>query len=116
MKNRVIIISLIALAFTVVSPFIFNAYIEDKPEELEQSLVFGGPFPFAEQSLKVPESPFSYPAIIEFESPLDESTTIKWIPMLLTFTCFFLLFFSFYSIVARFITGKPKKTEEEKPE
>ncbi len=111
------IIGIIALAFSIISPFIFNAYIEEKPDELEKTLIFGGPFPFAEQTLTLPEDKNSYPAIIDFESPMDEKTAIKWIPLLLTFMSYFLLFFSIYSIIARFINGRPtRKEKEDKPE
>ncbi|MEM5593691.1 hypothetical protein AAHH67_21580 [Niallia circulans] len=47
--KKYIVIMIISLLISLVSPFIFKNYVAQKPEQLEQSFRFGGPIPFAEQ-------------------------------------------------------------------
>ncbi|MEK4199438.1 hypothetical protein [Cytobacillus sp. FSL K6-0265] len=113
MRKPVIFTLIIALIFTFISPFIFSKYLEDVPETLEQSFLFGGPFPYAKQSVTVSDDSSSYPKVIEFTSPLDAETSIQWIPFLLNILSYFLLFFSIYSITSRFINGRATRKEKE---
>ncbi|WP_080846699.1 hypothetical protein [Cytobacillus gottheilii] len=111
MKKNVIIITLLSLAFTLISPFVFNAYVAEKPAELPYKAVFGAPFPYLGQVEDLPEASTSYPVIVELESPFEEKTDFSIIPFVLSFLCFFLLFFSIYSIIARFMDRKPIEKE-----
>lgn len=107
LKTRMIIIGVLSLCITLLSPFIFNSYFEQQPEDLSQHLTFGGPIPFAEQKVILPSEEDQYPLEVKFESPFEKETKYKITPLLLSFVCFFLFLFAFYSIVARFFKAKP---------
>ncbi|UII57250.1 hypothetical protein LS684_07365 [Cytobacillus spongiae] len=117
MKNRVIIIGVISLLFTIASPFVFNAYFEKKPEESSPVVPFGGPFPFAKQSVTLPADENDYPIEVTFTSPLEKDVEFLFVPFILSFLFFYLFFFSLYSIIIRFFSGIGKRrTNEEDPE
>lgn len=101
-KRRIILIGFFSLMFTFVSPFVFTSYFGKKPPELTQKISFGAPFPFADQTFVLPENKDDYPLEVSFTSPLEKKTGIRMIPFLLSFACFYLFFFSFFSIVIRF--------------
>lgn len=111
MKKSIIVIILLSLAFTLVSPFVFNAYVDAKPSELPYKAVFGAPFPYIEQVKELPDDTGSYPFIAEFDLSLDHETDFNIIPFVLSMLCFFLLFFSIYSLLSRFMDRKPVKKE-----
>lgn len=113
MRKPAIYTVIIALIFTLISPFIFSQYLEDVPETLEQSYSFGGPFPYAKQNVTVSDDPSLYPKVIEFTSPFEVDTNIQWVPFLLNVLSYFLLFFSIYSITSRFINGRATRREKE---
>lgn len=110
MKKSIIVIVLLSLAFTLVSPFVFNAYVDSKPAELPYKAVFGAPFPYIEQIKELPEDPDSFPVIVEFDFTFDH-TDFNIIPFVLSMLCFFLLFFSIYTLFSRFLDRKPEKKE-----
>lgn len=109
MNKKLITAISIALILTVISPFIFKAYVDSKPDQLTQEYSFGAPFPFAKQEKMLPDAPEIYPVILDFESPLETKTNIQAVPFILSFTCFFLLIFSIYSIFGSFVSRMPKK-------
>ncbi|MGD6841855.1 hypothetical protein ACQCVH_04970 [Bacillus infantis] len=109
MKKRVLIITIVSLAFTFVSPFIFDARLEVKPDSLTQNLLFGGPFPFAEQTSYLPEQVDAYPVVIQFESPLEKETNYKLTPLVLTELSYFLLFFAVTTIITRLFKGNERR-------
>ncbi|MBT2687863.1 hypothetical protein J7I93_06700 [Bacillus sp. ISL-47] len=111
-SKKVIIIVILSLAFTIISPFIFHSYYERKPESTHQNIEFGAPFPFAEQTTSFPEDSYSYPLEVKFSSPFEKETGYKAVPFLFSFFSYFLLFFPLYTIFSRYFTGKPKKEEE----
>lgn len=111
-KKKDIIIGILSLGFTIISPFIFHSYYEGKPESTNQNIVFGAPFPFAEQTISFPEDSDSYPLEVKFTSPFEKETDYKVVPFLFSFFSYFLLFFSLYTIFSRYITRKPKHEEE----
>lgn len=110
MKKSIIVIILLSLAFTLVSPFVFNAYVDAKPAELPYKAVFGAPFPYIEQVKELPEDPDFFPVIVEFDFSLDH-TGFNIIPFALSMLCFFLLFFSIFTLISRFMDRKPVKKE-----
>lgn len=91
------------------SPFIFYSYFEKKPEDLNQRILFGGPFPFAEQAVSLPVEKDKYPIEVKFISPLDKETSFKITPFILSFSSIFLFLFAFYTIISRFINGRQLK-------
>ncbi|KAB2337352.1 hypothetical protein F7731_07000 [Cytobacillus depressus] len=109
LRNRLIVFGILALTITVVSPFIFYSYFEEKPADLHQSLVFGGPFPFAVQKATLPQDEEQYPLEVKFMSPFETETNFKVTPFLFSFICFFLLLFAFYSIIIRLFIGRKEK-------
>lgn len=111
MNKKIVVILLLSLAFTLISPFVFNAFVADKPAELPYKAVFGAPFPYLGQVKELPEDTASYPVIVEFNSPFEEDTDFSVIPFALSLLCFFLLFFSIYTIIARFMDRKPAEKE-----
>ncbi|KOP81924.1 hypothetical protein ACFFHH_24975 [Cytobacillus solani] len=108
-KHRIIIVGIFSLVITLISPFVFYSYFETQPKILNQQLSFGGPFPYAEQTITLPAGEELYPLEIKFESPFERETKFNIIPFILSFVCFFLFFFAIYSIIARFFKGKPVK-------
>lgn len=109
LKKRIIYVGVLSLAITLLSPFIFHAYFEEKPMETEQTITFGGPFPFAEQIGDLPDDVKSYPTEVKFESPFDKETNYKVTPLLFSFLGYFLFLFALYSILRRLFSGKPIK-------
>lgn len=108
LKKRMIFIGILSLIITLMSPYIFFSYFEEKPEILKQNISFGGPFPYAMQMISLPDDDDLYPMEVKFESPFDKETTFKILPFFFSFSFFFLFLFAFYSIVSRFIR-KPLK-------
>lgn len=98
-----------ALAVTLISPFIFYSYFEKKPDELNQNILFGGPFPFAEQTVSLSEAKGDYPLEVKFVSPFEKETNFKVTPFILSFVCLFLFLFAVYSIFTRLIIGRQLK-------
>lgn len=109
LRNKLLFFGAVALAISLSSPFIFYSYFEQRPNELNQRISFGGPFPFAEQEVTLPEANNEYPLEVKFVSPLEKETNLKIIPFLLTFICFFLFIFALYTIISNFINGRQKK-------
>lgn len=105
---------LLALAITILSPFIFYSYFETPPESLNQKLTFGGPFPFTEQSFTLPSDEGQYPLEVKFESPFEKDTKYMVTPFVLSFLSFFLFLFALFSIIGRFFKGKPVPEKEPK--
>ncbi|PWW19821.1 hypothetical protein DFO73_11815 [Cytobacillus oceanisediminis] len=112
-SKKDIIIGILSLAFTIISPFTFHSYYEGKPESTIQNIVFGAPFPFAEQTISFPENSDSYPLEVKFISPFEKETDYKVVPFLFSFFSYFLLFYSLYTIFSRYMTRKPKRKKEE---
>ena len=104
-----LLFSVLALAITFITPFIFYSYFEQKPENLNQNLLFGGPFPFAEQNITLPKEKAHYPLEVKFTTPFEKETNFKVTPFILSFICIFLFIFAFYSIVRSFINGRQIK-------
>ncbi|WP_057766222.1 hypothetical protein [Cytobacillus praedii] len=109
LKTRLIITGIFSLGITLLSPFVFYSYFETQPQILNQQLSFGGPFPYAEQTVSLPSGKNHYPLEIKFESPFEMKTEFKIIPFIFSFVCFYLLIFAIYSIIARFFKGKAIK-------
>lgn len=109
MKKRIITIGILSLVITLLSPFIFYSYFEEQPETLTQKITFGGPVPFVEQSINLPDQKKSYPLEVKFESPSDNETKYKFSPFLFSYICYFLFLFAFYTIISRFFSGKQIK-------
>ncbi|MCE4048447.1 MULTISPECIES: hypothetical protein [Bacillaceae] len=112
--KRVIIVAIISLIVSLSSPFIFHNYLEKKPLEQKETLVFGGPIPFAEQKVQLPEEENAYPAEFTFQSPLETETKLQPFPLVFTFICYFLLIFSVYTVVASFSTKAINKNGRKK--
>lgn len=108
-KKKLLLFCLLSLAITFMSPFIFYSYFEKKPEDLNQRILFGGPFPFAEQAVSLPVEKDKYPIEVKFISPLDKETSFKITPFILSFSSIFLFLFAFYTIISRFINGRQLK-------
>ncbi|MBP2239968.1 Na+(H+)/acetate symporter ActP [Cytobacillus eiseniae] len=113
LKKQIIIIGIISLIITILSPFYFVSYIEALPDSLNQKLAFGGPFPFAEQTFTLPDEENQYPLEVHFESPFEKETKYKITPFIFSYICLFLFFFALYTIIARFFTRKPVREPEE---
>jgi len=111
LKKRIVTILILSLAITILSPFFFYSYFEEKPTDLNQNIIFGGPFPFAEQTINLPNEKESYPIEIKFESPFEKDTIFKVTPFLFSLFSYFLFLFAFYTIIRRFFT-KPIKVKE----
>ncbi|WNS77016.1 hypothetical protein RRV45_08540 [Bacillus sp. DTU_2020_1000418_1_SI_GHA_SEK_038] len=109
LRNKLLFFGVVALAITLSSPFIFYSYFEERPAQLNQSISFGGPFPFAEQQVTLPEAKNEYPLEVKFVSPIEKETNFKVTPFLFTFICFFLFTFSLYTIISNFFNGRQKK-------
>ncbi|WP_313801463.1 hypothetical protein [Cytobacillus sp.] len=109
LKQRLIIIGILSFGITLLSPFIFYSYFETQPKILIQQLSFGGPFPFAQQTVTLPNGEDLYPLEVKFESPFEKKTALNITPFFFSFVCFFLFIFALYSIIARFFNGKPIK-------
>lgn len=107
--KKLLLFSVLAIAITLMTPYIFYSYFETKPVNLNQNLLFGGPFPFAEQNISLPEAKDHYPLEVKFTSPFEKETNFKATPFILSFICFFLFIFAFYSITTRFVTGRQVK-------
>ncbi|WP_445488497.1 hypothetical protein [Niallia sp. 03133] len=107
--KKVFIIAVISLIISFISPFLFKQYIEKKPLDQKNTLVFGGPIPFAEQKVALPQDDYQYPAVIRFQSPLKQETIFHPIPLLFTFICIFVFLFAVSTIVASYFTKIPKK-------
>lgn len=98
------------------SPFVFKLYLEKKPTVIEETMAFGGPIPFAEQRVSLPEDTNDYPTEITFQSPFEQATIIQWLPLGFTFICYFLLIISLYTVLSRYLTKpiqRKKKTATE---
>jgi len=108
LRRRIIIIGILSLGLTFLSPFVFLSYFESQPKILNQQLTFGGPFPFAEQMATLPADEQLYPLEVKFESPFEKETNFKMLSFILSFIFFYLFLFALYSIFARFIR-KPLK-------
>lgn len=108
-NKRLIFIGILALVITALSPFLFISYFDEKPDVLNQHLLFGGPFPFAEQKIDLPEDNNAYPIEVKFESPFEMDTNYKVTPFLLSFICFYLFLFALHSIISRFFSGRQGK-------
>jgi len=100
--KRVIYVLIISIIVSLCSPFVFHNYLEKKPLEQKDTLTFGGPIPFAEQKVQLPEKENEYPAEFSFKSPLETETKFHIIPFLFTLLCYFLLIFSVYTVVASY--------------
>ncbi len=111
LKKRMITTILLSLIITSLSPFIFYGYFEEIPADLEQKIIFGGPFPFAEQRIHLPADKESYPIEIKYVSPFEKKTNFKVTPFLFSLLSYFLFIFAFYTIIRRFFT-KPIKVKE----
>ncbi|WP_102271607.1 hypothetical protein [Cytobacillus massiliigabonensis] len=109
LKHRLIIVGIFSLVITLISPFIFHSYFEAKPKNINQQLSFGGPFPYAEQTVTLPAGDKLYPLEIKFQSPFEKETKFNIIPFILSFVCLFLFFFAIYSMITRFFKGKTVK-------
>ncbi|MFT8320324.1 MAG: hypothetical protein ABF649_05400 [Bacillus sp. (in: firmicutes)] len=107
--KRVTIIAVISLIISFSSPFIFKQYLEKKPLEPKDALVFGGPIPFAEQKVELPQNADLYPLEVQFQSPFEQTTKIHFIPFVFTFICFFLLIFAIYTVFASYFKKSIKK-------
>lgn len=112
--KRIIIVGIISLIISLSSPFIFHNYLEKKPLEEKETMVFGGPIPFAEQKVQIPEEEYAYPAEFTFQSPLETETKIQTFPFVFTFICYFLLIFSVYTVVASYSKKAVNKTGRKK--
>ena len=110
--KRIIILFLLSLLITSLSPFMFSAYFEIKPESLTQASKFGGPFPFAQQSITLPTDHSKYPLEVRFASPFERETKFHTFPFMLSFSFFFLLILSLISILFRFFKGSHKQKSE----
>lgn len=110
LKKRFLYTLIISLVITLLSPYYFSSYFEKKPDNLEQNVSFGGPFPYLSQNVNLPASEQSYPLEIDFSSPFEKDTDIKLVMFILSLSAFFALFFSFYTIIVRFFTkdDRPK--------
>lgn len=109
LKQRIIIIGILSFGITLISPFIFYSYIETQPKIFVKQLSFGGPFPFAQQTVTLPSEENFYPLEVKFESPLEKKTKFNITPFFFSFVCFFLFIFALFSIIARFFNRKPIK-------
>ncbi|MEH7125516.1 hypothetical protein V7122_23990 [Bacillus sp. JJ1532] len=109
LTKKIIFFGVLALVITLSTPIIFVSYFETKPAQLSQDILFGGPFPFAEQRNSLPEAEHDYPLELKFTSPLEKETNFKVIPFLFSFICFYLFFFSLYYIISRFFSGRQLK-------
>ncbi len=112
LTKRIIFIGVVSLAITLISPFFFHSYFEEKPEVVKQAITFGGPFPFAEQMVLLPSQTDSYPTEVKFESPFEKETKYKITPLLFSFLGYFLFLFALYSIIRRLFSGKPLEEPE----
>ncbi len=108
-SKKIITIGILSFAFTIISPFIFNSYVGEKPEKSNQNVKFGAPFPYAEQNISFPENSKLYPLEIKFSSPMEKETDYKILPFLFSFFSYFLFFFSLITIASRYISRKPQK-------
>lgn len=113
MKKSFIIIILLSLGVTLGSPYFFDAYVHEKPVNLERPLYFGGPFPFFEQTIDYPENESTYPLSIKFTSYFDSELHFNVISFALSFISFFLLFYSIYGIVMHYTNRRQLRVEEE---
>lgn len=112
LTKRIILIGVISLVITLMSPLFFHSYFEEKPDIVKQAIAFGGPFPFAEQMVILPSDTDSYPIEVKFESPFETETKYKVAPLLFSFLGYFLFLFALYSIIRRLFSGKPLKEPE----
>jgi hypothetical protein len=111
-NKRILFLLLFSFLITSFSPFLFSSYFEEKPETTTQSLKFGGPFPFLEQSVELPKESNKYPLEVNFASPLEQETKVHFLPFLFCFAFYFLFFLSLFSILLRFFTGTHKTKYE----
>lgn len=111
MKVRLIIIVLLSFIITAISPFLFSAYFEEQPKSLDQSIKFGGPFPFAVQDMQLPADESKYPIQLTFQSPIETDTTFSLGPFLLSFVSFFILLFSLSIIISHYFKLGAKKID-----
>lgn len=102
--KKILIIGVLSLAISLLSPFIFKHYLEKKPAVIEETMTFGGPIPFAEQHVSLPEELNDYPTEISFQSPFNQATSIQWLPLGFTFICYFLLIISLYTVLSKYLT------------
>jgi hypothetical protein len=107
--KKYIVIMIISLLISLVSPFIFKNYVAQKPEQLEQAFHFGGPIPFAEQKKLLPTSVEAYPLEITFESPVQSKTIFHPIPFIFSFLVFFLLILAISTVFSSFFGKKSTK-------
>jgi hypothetical protein len=107
-NKRILFLLLFSLIITGFSPFFFSTYFEIRPETTKQSLKFGGPFPFVEQTVELPKENINYPLEVSFVSPLEQETQFSFLPFLFSLAFYFLLFLSLFSIILRFFTGTHK--------
>lgn len=113
MKKSIIIIILLSLGVTFSSPYFFDAYVHEKPLNLERPIYFGGPFPFFEQVIDYPMDKKDYPLTIEFTSYFNSPLDFNIVSFVLSFISFFLLFYSIYGIVIHYTNRRQERVEEE---
>jgi hypothetical protein len=110
-KKRIIIICVISMFVTLASPYIFTSYFEKKPESLKQTVHFGGPLPFIHQQAVLNENDKAYPLEVDFQSPFKQKTNFLLWPFLISFTIFFAILFSLYTIFSRFFKKNDRYEE-----
>ena len=113
LKKSLIIIILLSLGVTIGSPYFFNAYVHEKPLNLERPLTYGGPFPFFEQNIDYPIAESDYPLDIAFTSYFDENLQFKIGSFFFSFISFFLLFYSIYAIIQHYTNRRQERVSEE---
>lgn len=113
MRKKILLLTIFSLLITSFSPYMFAVYFVEKPAYLTQASLFGGPFPFAEQIIILPNNDENYPIEIQFASPFIQETKFHALPFLLTFTCFFLLHLALISIIIRFFRNPYKTTKDD---
>jgi len=113
LKKSFIIILLLSLGVTISSPYIFSAYVHEKPMNLERPVYFGGPFPFFEQEIEYPLAESDYPLDIPFTSYFDENLQFKLGSFFFSFISYFLLFYSIYAIIMHYTNRRQERVSEE---
>jgi hypothetical protein len=113
LKRRIIVLSLLSLIITCLSPFMFAAYFEKKPTSITQTAKFGGPFPFVQQTIVLPDNPNKYPIEVNFIFPPQKETKMDFVPFFLSFISFFTIIYTLAFLGLLFFNG-PKKVPDDR--
>lgn len=112
MKKIAFYTLIIAIAFTLLSPKFFTVYFEKPTSSNDNTVSFGGPIPYLNQTVQLSDKLEDYPLEVKFQSIKETKTSFSFVPFLFSIIITFILLFSIFSLFIRFMTRGVQKEDK----